>query len=81
MDQWRSKLEELRIRELKKIQNDDTLESRVCDLMNRFSMALVERILCEPVKPVPSAADAIHLSSQLDRINELSDLDSDQPFS
>ena len=44
---WRRKLEDIRLSELTKIQSVDSLDSRVCDLLDRFSVTLIERMVQE----------------------------------
>ena len=77
---WRRKLEDIRISELTRIQTDDALESRVCELLEQFSIAFLERILREPTKRMRYPLDPILRSSHANAINELFDLDADQPF-
>ena len=45
--EWKLRLDDIRVGELRKIQSNDALEKRVCDLMDQFSKQLVQRIVKE----------------------------------
>ena len=64
--EWKLQLEEIRVAELKKIQANDALERRVCDLLDQFSTQLVDRIFQEssegvlPVKKGAASSGSLH---------------------
>ena len=43
-DRWKSKLDTIRTEELIRLQCNDTLDSRVCELLDRYSQAVTKRI-------------------------------------
>ena len=71
--EWRRKLDDIRVSELARLQSNDALEVRVCDLMDRFSNALVERILEESAALIDGGPNASRPATI--NINDLLDLD------